>query len=261
LRLEKVDGFSGGDRVNTKLPKTQKELIKKIQALGKPTILVLLNGSALSINWENQNVPAIIESWYPGQAGGTAIADVIFGDYNPAGRLPVTFYKDINDIPAFNDYNMKGKTYRYFKGTPLYEFGYGLSYTTFKYNNFKTPESITAGADQFTVEVDVENTGGIQGEEVIQLYIKNPNADEFNPHKTLIAFDRLSFGPNEKKTLTFKIDKEQLSTINPDGEKVIEPGQFLISVGGSQPSQERIKSGAVVSKNLNVSGNTFAFKS
>ena len=257
----KVDGFSGGDRVNTKLPKTQKELIKKIQALGKPTILVLLNGSALSINWENQNVPAIIESWYPGQAGGTAIADVIFGDYNPAGRLPVTFYKDINDIPAFNDYNMKGKTYRYFKGTPLYEFGYGLSYTTFKYNNFKTPESITADADQFTVEVDVENTGGIQGEEVIQLYIENPNADEFNPHKTLIAFDRLSFGPNEKKTLTFKIDKEQLSTINPDGEKVIEPGQFLISVGGSQPSQERIKSGAVVSKNLNVSGNTFAFKS
>jgi len=257
----KVDGFSGGDRVNTKLPKTQKELIKKIQALGKPTILVLLNGSALSINWENQNVPAIIESWYPGQAGGTAIADVIFGDYNPAGRLPVTFYKDINDIPAFNDYNMKGKTYRYFKGTPLYEFGYGLSYTTFKYNNFKTPESITADADQFTVEVDVENTGGIQGEEVIQLYIENPNADEFNPHKTLIAFDRLSFGPNEKKTLTFKIDKEQLSTINPEGEKVIEPGQFLISVGGSQPSQERIKSGAVVSKNLNVSGNTFAFKS
>ena len=256
----KVDGFSGGDRVNTKLPKTQKDLIKKIQALGKPTILVLLNGSALSINWENENVPAIIEAWYPGQAGGTAIADVIFGDYNPAGRLPVTFYKDIKDIPAFNDYKMTGKTYRYFKGSPLYEFGYGLSYTSFKYNNLKTPESITADGDKFTVEVDVQNVGGVKGEEVIQLYMENPNADAYNPHKTLVAFERVSFDTNEKKTLTFKIDKEQLSTINPNGEKVIAPGQFLLSVGGSQPSQERIQTGAVLSKPLTVSGNAFVFK-
>ena len=252
----KVDGFSGGDRVNTKLPKTQTELIKKIKALGKPTILVLLNGSALSINWENQNIPAIIEAWYPGQAGGTAIADVIFGDYNPAGRLPVTFYKDINDIPAFSDYDMKGKTYRYFKGDPLYEFGYGLSFTKFKYSNFKTPKNLESGND-FTVEVEVENIGSLKGEEVIQLYIENPNADEYNPHKTLVAFERVSFVPKEKKTVKFKIKKEQLSIVNNKGEKIIQPGEYQISVGGTQPSIERVKNGFVLSKKLEISGNDF----
>ncbi|MBC3757170.1 glycoside hydrolase family 3 C-terminal domain-containing protein [Hyunsoonleella sp. SJ7] len=252
----KVDGFSGGDRVNTKLPKTQTDLIKKIQSLGKPTILVLLNGSALSINWENQNIPAIIEAWYPGQAGGTAIADVIFGDYNPAGRLPVTFYKDINDIPAFSDYKMKGKTYRYFKGDPLYEFGYGLSFTKFKYSNFIIPKNLEAGTD-FTVEVEVENVGPLKGEEVIQLYIENPNADEYNPHKTLVAFERLSFEPDEKKTLKFKIKKEQLSIANNKGEKIVKPGAYQISVGGSQPSEERIKNGSVLSEKLIITGKAF----
>ncbi len=251
----KVDGFSGGDRVNTKLPKIQAELIKKIKALGKPTILVLLNGSALSINWENQNVPAVLEAWYPGQAGGTAIADVIFGDYNPAGRLPVTFYKDINDIPAFDNYDMRGKTYRYFKGEPLYEFGYGLSYTTFKYSNLKVLDNIEAGND-FTVEVDVENVGELKGEEVIQLYIHNPNADEYNPHKTLVAFERTSFKSWEKKTLKFEIDKEQLSVVNSKGEKVIQPGEYKISVGGAQPSEKRIKKSSVIIKKINISGST-----
>ncbi|MEM6718073.1 MAG: glycoside hydrolase family 3 C-terminal domain-containing protein [Bacteroidota bacterium] len=249
----KVDGFSGGDRVNTKLPKTQTELIKKIKALGKPTILVLLNGSALSINWENENIPAIIEAWYPGQAGGTAIADVIFGDYNPSGRLPVTFYKDINDIPAFSNYDMTGKTYRYFKGDPLYEFGYGLSYTTFKYSNVKIPSTIESGKN-ITLEIDVENVGDLTGEEVIQVYVENLNADEFNPHKTLAAFERVSFTSGEKKTLRFEIDKEQLSTVNSNGEKVIQPGAYIISVGGAQPSKERIEKGTVVSQKINISG-------
>jgi beta-glucosidase len=251
----KVDGFSGGDRVHTKLPKTQSELIKKIKALGKPTILVLLNGSALSINWENDNIPAIIEAWYPGQAGGTAIADVIFGDYNPSGRLPVTFYKDINDIPPFSDYKMKGKTYRYFKGEPLYEFGYGLSYTTFKYSNFQLPGNINTGED-FTLKVDVENTGVLKGEEVIQLYIQNPNADELNPHKTLAAFERVLFAPGEKKTITLKVSKEQLSAVNDKGQKVISPGKYNISIGGSQPSEIRKKKASVITKELNITGNS-----
>ena len=250
----KVDGFSGGDRVNTKLPKTQADLIKKIKALGKPTVLVLLNGSALSINWEDENIPAVLEAWYPGQAGGTAIADVIFGDYNPAGRLPVTFYKDIKDIPAFSNYDMTGKTYRYFKGEPLYEFGYGLSYTNFKYSNLKVPEAIETGND-FSVEVDVENVGELNGEEVIQLYIQNSNADEYNPHKSLAAFERVSFKSGEKKTLTFKISKDQLSIVNKDGEKVVKPGEYKISVGGAQPSESRIKDGSVVLKRVNISGN------
>ncbi len=247
----KVDGFSGGDRVHTKLPRTQSELIKKIQTLGKPTILVLLNGSALSINWENDNIPAIIEAWYPGQAGGTAIADVIFGDYNPSGRLPVTFYKDINDIPAFSDYKMKGKTYRYFKGDPLYEFGYGLSYTKFKYSNIEVPSSLESGND-LTVKVDVENIGDLKGDEVVQVYVQNTNADEFNPHKTLASFERVSFAPGEKKTLTFTIDKEQLSSVNANGEKVMLPGAYNISIGGAQPSEKRIKEGSVVTHKLTV---------
>ncbi|MEO1486330.1 MAG: glycoside hydrolase family 3 C-terminal domain-containing protein [Bacteroidota bacterium] len=251
----KVDGFSGGDRVHTKLPKTQSDLIQKIQALGKPTVLVLLNGSALSINWENENLPAIIEAWYPGQAGGTAIADVIFGDYNPAGRLPVTFYKDINDIPPFSDYDMKGKTYRYFKGDPLYEFGYGLSYANFAYRNVELPENISAGED-ITLTVEVENKSALKGEEVIQVYVQNPNADNQNPHKTLAAFDRVGFAPGEKKSLTFKINKEQLSTVNEKGEKVIIPGTYEISVGGRQPSEESIAKGQVVLKKINVSGTT-----
>lgn len=249
----KVDGFSGGDRVHTKLPKTQSNLIKKIQALGKPTVLVLLNGSALSINWENDNIPAIIEAWYPGQAGGTAIADVIFGDYNPSGRLPVTFYKDINDIPPFSDYDMKGKTYRYFEGEPLYEFGYGLSYATFVYDKMQIPENMVAGED-LNVKIEVENTSDIRGEEVIQVYIQNPSADQYNPHKTLAAFGRERFAPGEKKTLTFKINKEQFSSVDPRGEKVIVPGTYEISIGGAQPSKGRVKNKSVVLKKINVSG-------
>lgn len=251
----KVDGFSGGDRVHTKLPAIQTQLIKKIKDLGKPTVLVLLNGSALSINWEDDNIPAILEAWYPGQAGGTAIADIIFGDYNPSGRLPVTFYKDINDIPAFSNYNMKGKTYRYFKGEPLYEFGYGLSYTTFKYDNFKIPNTIKAG-DDFTIEVDIKNTGTTKGEEVVQLYIENPKADKFNPHKTLAAFERVSFSPGEQKTVTLKVSKEQLSTVNSKGQKEVNPGTYNISVGSTQPSDARIKNGTVVIKELVIIGNT-----
>ena len=247
----KVDGFGGGDRIHTKLPKTQIDLVKEIQKLGKPTILVLLNGSALSINWENDNIPAIIEAWYPGQAGGTAIADVIFGDYNPAGRLPVTFYKDINDIPAFSDYNMQGKTYRYFKGKPLYEFGYGLSFTSFAYNNLEIPSIIESGND-FTLQVEVENTGAYSGEEVVQVYIQNTNADEFNPHKTLAGFQRTFFKSGEKKVLTFNIDKDQLTSVNKEGKKEILSGKYLISVGGSQPSLEREKKGIVITKSLTI---------
>ena len=247
----KVEGFGGGDRVHTKLPETQTDLIKKIIKLGKPTILVLLNGSALSINWENDNVPAIIEAWYPGQAGGTAIADVIFGDYNPAGRLPVTFYKDINDIPAFSDYKMQGKTYRYFKGKPLYEFGYGLSFTTFKYTNLQIAKTINTNED-FTVNVTVENVGDFDGEEVAQVYIHNLNTDEYNPHKTLAEFQRVAFKSKEKKVLTFKIDKDQLTSVNKEGEKVIVPGIYKISVGGAQYSLEREQKGFVISKNLTI---------
>jgi beta-glucosidase len=154
-----IDGFKGGDRTNLDLPKVQEDLIREIAALGKPVVLVLLNGSALSINWEDQHIPAILEAWYPGQAAGQAIADVLFGDYNPAGRLPLTFYKDVKDLPAFGDYTMAGRTYRYFKGEPLYPFGYGLSYTRFQYSNLQIAKTARSG-DTVRVTVNVKNTGG-----------------------------------------------------------------------------------------------------
>ncbi|MFZ4582107.1 MAG: glycoside hydrolase family 3 C-terminal domain-containing protein, partial [Paludibacter sp.] len=166
----KVEGFDGGDRLDIKLPETQSELIKEIYKLGKPTVLVLLNGSAVAFNWEKKNIPAIVEAWYPGQAGGTAIADVLWGDYNPAGRLPLTFYKSIDQIPAFDNYDMAGKTYRYFKGEPLYEFGYGLSYSTFEYSKLQSPDEINTN-DSLQVSVNVTNTSLRDGEEVVQLYV------------------------------------------------------------------------------------------
>ncbi len=168
-----VKGFKGGDRLTLNLPETQENFIKKVYAIGKPIMLVLLNGSAVSINWENKNIPAIVEAWYPGQAAGTAIADVISGDYNPAGRLPVTFYKSVDQIPPFTDYNMTNRTYRYFKGIPLYPFGYGLSYTKFEYKNLKLEKNQIQPDDSTVVSVDIKNTGKVSGEEVVQLICKS----------------------------------------------------------------------------------------
>jgi len=229
-----IDGFKGGDRTNLDLPRVQQELIKEIHALGKPVVLVLLNGSALSVNWEQKNISAIVEAWYPGQAAGQAIADVIFGDYNPAGRLPVTFYKSINDLPAFEDYNAKGHTYRYFKGEPLYPFGYGLSYTTFSYSNLKIDKEKKAG-DSVKVSADVKNTGALAGDEVVQVYITNKGAKVAVPIRALKAFRRIQLLPGETKTVDFKISPDAFSVINDQGKKELNPGDFEISIGGGQP--------------------------
>jgi beta-glucosidase len=176
-----VEGFSGGDRISLDIPRAQEDLMEAVAAVGKPTVLVLLNGSAVSVNWAAQHIPAIVEAWYPGQAGGAAIADVLFGDYNPAGRLPVTFYKSAADLPPFDDYSMKGRTYRFFTGQPLFPFGHGLSYTTFVYRNL-TPDS-----------VEVENTGTRSGEEVVQIYVNH----------ALANFQRISLRPKERRTVHF----------------------------------------------------------
>ena len=247
----KVDGFEGGDRVHTKLPKSQTELLKKLKATGKPVILTLLNGSALSINWEKANLPAIVEAWYPGQAGGTAIADIIFGDYNPSGRLPVTFYKSIKDIPPFSEYDMKGKTYRYFKGEPLFEFGYGLSYTDFKYENLKVDERIT-GEKDIQLSVDVSNKGNYDGEEVVQIYIAHPKPLPSNPLISLVEFKRVFLKKGETQTLTFTIDKSHLYEVTKEGKKVINPGDLVISAGGAQPSVNRERQNTSISKIVSV---------
>ncbi|WP_367773513.1 glycoside hydrolase family 3 C-terminal domain-containing protein [Flavobacterium sp. WC2421] len=252
-----VPGFSGGDRLDIKLPDTQTRLMKKLQELRKPMVLVMLNGSAVGINWENDNIPAIIESWYPGQAGGTAIADVIFGDYNPAGRLPLTFYKDIKDIPAFNDYSMKGKTYRYFKGAPLYDFGFGLSYSTFKYTNLDIKNEVITG-EAVTINVDVTNSGKLDGDEVVQVYFTNPKADERETIRTLIGFDRIFLKASETKKVSFTIQPKQLAQFTNAGLK-LNSGEILFSVGGMQPNAQREKEGKVMLKKINLVGTTVVY--
>ena len=230
MRVE-LDGFAGGDRVQIGLPQVQQDLLQKVLALGKPTVLVLLSGSALAVDWAKSHVPAIVEAWYPGQSGGTALADVLFGDYNPAGRLPVTFYQSADQLPPFTDYSMKNRTYRYFEGQPLYPFGFGLSYTTFAYRNLKLPKQAAAG-NRVPVSVEVENTGNLSGEEVVELYVSGAKP---GPIHSLEGFERVSLRPKERKTVQFTLDARRLSTVNPEGKRLVEPGTLEISVGGRQP--------------------------
>src|SRR5713226_4736155 len=186
-----TEGFRGGDRTDISLPKGQEALLQAVRATGKPVVLVLLNGSALAVNWANDNVPAILDAWYPGEEGGTALTDVLFGDYNPGGRLPVTFYKSVDQLPPFTDYSMQGRTYRYFKGDPLYPFGFGLSYTKFKYDNLKLrANSIGAGQD-LKISADVQNVGERGGDEVVQLYLTDLVASVPVPIRSLAGVKRV----------------------------------------------------------------------
>ena len=211
-------GFNGGDRTSILLPAVQTELMKTLKSTGKPVVFVMMTGSAIAIPWENENIPAIINAWYGGQSAGTAIADVLFGDYNPAGRLPVTFYKGDNDLPGFSDYSMNNRTYRYFKGEALYPFGYGLSYTSFKYDMLKVPATASAGKNVI-VSVRVTNTGKLNGEEVVQLYISHQGIQRKTPLKALKGFQRISLKAGESKTISFTLTPEQLSLVGEDGKK------------------------------------------
>jgi len=230
-----IEGFQGGDRLNLEMPRAQEDLLKAVAALNKPLVLVLMNGSALAVNWARDHVPAIMEAWYPGQAGGTAIADVLFGDYNPAGRLPVTFYKSVDQLPPFTDYNMKGRTYRFFTGEPLFPFGYGLSYTTFAYHKLSVPKQVNSG-DSVRVSVEVENTGAVTGEEVVQLYLSRSAGQ--GPIRSLESFRRIALRPKERQTVEFTLTPRQLARVNANGARIVEPGTFEISVGGSQPGKD-----------------------
>lgn len=232
-----VEGFKGGDRTRLDLPDAQQALIKEICALGKPVVLVLLNGSALAINWEKEYVPAIVEAWYPGQAAGPALADVLLGDYNPGGRLPVTFYKSVNDLPAFDDYNMSGRTYRYFKGETLFPFGYGLSYTRFSYSNLKVIDYQMVG-DTVRLSVDVKNTGKLAGDEVVQLYLSDLTSPVPAPIRTLKGFKRITLAPGEIKTVLFSLLPNDFSIIDDTNKRVILPGKFEVAVGGCQPDDK-----------------------
>lgn len=231
-----IKGFKGGDRITLDLPEVQLNLLKKIQAVNKSVVLVLLNGSALSLNWENENIPAIIEAWYPGQAAGTAISDVIFGDYNPAGRLPVTFYKSVSQLPPFADYNMTNRTYRYFKDEPLYPFGYGLSYTTFEYKNLKAEKNQICSDDSTVVSVEVTNTGKVKGDEVVQLYIKAENDNI--AVKTLKGFKRISLNAGETQKVEFSINRDKLNRWVDGKGYSVEQDKYIIMVGSSSADKD-----------------------
>lgn len=228
-----VNGFSGGDRTSLDLPEIQQNLIKKIARLGKPIVLVLLNGSALSINWESENIPAIIETWYGGQAAGDALSDVLFGDYCPSGKLPVTFYKSVDQIPDFRNYDMKGRTYRYFEGEVLYPFGFGLSYTTFEFSNVRLETDRIRYNGSTKLLVDIKNTGKRSGEEVVQLYVKGRGLKENDAIKTLKGFEKIFLKPGETKTFVFEITPEVLQKYVEGKGFIVEKRNYTLMVGSS----------------------------
>jgi beta-glucosidase len=257
----KIEGFLGGDRTSLNLPSTQEELLRVVVATGKPVIVVLTNGGAVSVNQAQEKAAAILLAGYGGQEGGNAVSDVLFGDYNPAGRLPVTYYKSVDQIPAFEDYNMEGKTYRFFRQEPLYPFGYGLSYTKFSYSGLVLPQKLAAG-EEVLIKVTVTNTGDVQGEEVVQLYLTDEKASTPRPVRQLAGFTRIALNPGESREVIFNLDPRQFSIINNKDKRVIEPGWFTISVGGKQPGFSGYldaKTTEVLSGRINLTGKSVTF--
>jgi beta-glucosidase len=232
-----VEGFKGGDRTNIEIPAVQKEMIKLLKATGKPVVYILCTGSALALNWEEANVDAILNAWYGGEAAGTAVADILFGDYNPGGRLPVTFYKSIDQLPDFEDYSMKGRTYRYMTQEPLYPFGYGLSYTKFEYKSAVLSKAKICKSDNVTLTIEVQNTGKRNGEEVVQVYLRNPN-DPGGPLKSLKGFKRVPLKAGEKQKIRFVLEPDAFSSFNDQtGKPEVLAGKYELLYGGSSDNK------------------------
>jgi beta-glucosidase len=229
-----IEGFSGGDKTSLDLPADQRKLLEQAKATGKPLVVVAMNGSTIDLSWAKENAAAIIEAWYPGQAGGLAVANVISGKVNPAGRLPLTFYRSVADLPPFSDYSMKGRTYRYFAGTPVYPFGYGLSYSSFEYAPLEVEATRGSMEQGVRVTTTVANTGKWAGEEVAQLYLEPPRF-EGAPRTALRGFQRFSLKPGERKTITLELSPRDLSFVNRDGVRQVMTGEYRVSMGSGQP--------------------------
>jgi beta-glucosidase len=229
-----IEGFAGGDRTSIDLPRAQEQLLEELAASGKPVVLVLMNGSALAPNWADQHVPAILEAWYPGEEGGTAVAEALAGDFSPSGKLPLTFYKSVDQIPAFDDYNMKGRTYRYFTREPLYPFGYGLSYTNFDYSNLSFDKNSVSAKDDVVASVDVKNTGSMASDEVVEIYLAHPNA-KGAPLRALAGFKRVHLEAGETQKVQITIPNRNLSFVDETGARRIAPGTVQVWAGGGQP--------------------------
>ena len=231
---EAANSDGGGDKLTLDLPGMQQALLKEVCQSGKPVVLVVFSGSPLNLNWAAEHVPAIVQAWYPGEEGGNALADILFGDYSPAGRLPVTFVKSLQQVPEFTDYSMEGRTYRYLKEEPLYPFGYGISYTEFTYSNLMLQEEVEIGAE-LRVSVDVKNSGSRAGDEVVQLYVKHLETELPTPNFSLQGFQRVHLEPGEEKTVSFTLTPRQLAIFDESGACLVKPGPVKVFVGGSQP--------------------------
>lgn len=243
----KIDGFQGGDRTSIDLPEVQKNMLKALKATGKPVVLVFMTGSAIGLGWENENLNAILNAWYGGQDAGEAVSDILFGDYNPSGKLPVTFYRSVEDIPDFQNYSMQDRTYRYFRGTPVYPFGFGLSYTIFEYSGL----SVKPSADGcLEVSAIVRNVGSRDGGEVAQLYVSNKRTF-VTPIRSLKGFERIFLKAGESREVRFTLTPADLTLVGSRGESVPMTGAVEISVGGCQPAAPEVSS---VSKTLNLCG-------
>ena len=251
----KVPGFGGGDRTTIGLPQVQTDLLKVLHGTGKPVIFAMMSGSALATPWEAAHLPALLTAWYGGQSAGTALADVLFGDYNPAGRLPVTFYKSETQLPAFNNYSMAGRTYRYFTGEPLFPFGHGLSYTTFQYSGLQVLSKPVTG-QPISVRVQVQNTGPRAGDEVVQLYVRHPGAAGRVARHTLAGFRRVRLLAGEKKLVTFTLSPRQLSRLDAQARRVELAEKVQVFVGGGQPLAAAVKAGRVQQANMLLTGAT-----
>jgi len=229
-----VPGFDGGDRNDISLPAPQRALLERAEASGKPLVVVLMSGSAVALTWAQQHADAILAAWYPGQSGGTAIARVLAGDDNPGGRLPVTFYRATRDLPPYVSYDMKGRTYRYFGGRPLYRFGHGLSYTRFEYDAPRLSARRLKAGDPLHLHARVRNVGDRAGDEVVQVYLEHPD-EPLAPERTLVAFERLTLQPGETHELEFELDARLLSSVDRAGKRMVVPGDYRLFVGGGQP--------------------------
>ncbi len=229
-----VKGFDGGDRTSIELPDVQEKMLEAVAATGKPLVVVLMNGSALAVDWAKQHANAIVEAWYPGEEGGAAIANVIAGAVNPAGRLPITFYASTKDLPPFDDYSMSNRTYRYYRGTPLWGFGYGLSYSTFKWRNLKLSTGSLKAGEPLVVDADVENMSARAGDAVSELYL-TPPAMPTSPRLALVGFKRTTLAPHAKEHVRFTLDARDLSTVDAEGARAVRAGDYVLHLGGAQP--------------------------
>jgi beta-glucosidase len=233
MKIE-VPGFKGGDRTSLDLPQEEEDLLEALKGAGKPLIVVLMNGSALSVNWASEHADAILDAWYSGEEGGTAIAQTLAGVNNPAGRLPITFYKGVDQLPTFEDYAMKNRTYRYFQGQPLYPFGYGLSYSKFEYSNLKLSSPKLKAGNALDVDVDVKNASPVEGDEVVELYLTFPKRAGA-PIRALRGFTRVHLAASESQHVHLTLSPRDLSLVNESGDRMVASGAYTVSVGGGQP--------------------------